>query len=157
MDIPCSCNLGCYSEATTRMKRVFPSISPLPHQFHTPIFHQPTSHCAISLAGNFLCHPFILGPSPDLICLPPLHHFPLPFHIFLIFHLFAFCHPSPPPLCFFPSLSDVCVAFFLQSLTYILPQCGLLEWDTRLCPTVKTVHEVTLNYLLSSSTICTVD
>lgn len=46
---------------------------PLPHQFSTPIFHHPTSHCTISLTCNFWRHPFILGPSADLICLPLLH------------------------------------------------------------------------------------
>lgn len=150
MDVACSCNLGCYSEAPTRTKGVFPSISPLPQQFSPPIFHHPTSRRASSLAGNFSCHPFILGPSPDLICLPLLHHFSLPFHIILIFHWLAVCHPSPPPRCFFPSLSDVSVAF-LQSLMYILPRCGMLEGDTRLCLTVKTLDEGTLNDLLNST------
>lgn len=71
MDAACGCNLGCYSEARTCVKRVFPSISPLPQQFSPPILHHPASHCAISLAGNFWCHPFILGPPlpPSFVCL----------------------------------------------------------------------------------------
>lgn len=119
MDTPYSCYLGCYAAPTTGMKRVFPSISPLPHQFSTPIFHHPTSHCTISLACNFSHHPFILGPSPDLICLPLLPLFLLPFHTFRIFHLFTLCHPSFPLLGFLPSVSDVSVAF-LQWLMYNL-------------------------------------
>lgn len=134
IDTPCSC---CSAEPTAAMKRVSPSISPLPHQFSTPIFHHPTSRCTISLTCNFSRHSFILGPSPDLICLTFSR---LP-HLSFV-HLVPSMSSSP---WLFNSFWCLCCFFTVAHA----PDHDAFK--------LQTLDKVTLSDLLTFSNICFID